>query len=201
MRTECGPDAETAALARHWHELRWRIERFFNALKKRTPNEDRRLNEAGRTGAGLRVAHVDIDMVRALAARRDFKVTRGPPDLGIRTFAPLAAGRQAGFHPSNQLSRPGRRKVREGLKIFSISFAGHNAVRELKRGNERRKSYTLIASNRSGIRLPRSSRKSAGAGSLNEGARLPNPSALHLGGCYFRNQLIGWFQPKGVSED
>ena len=39
-------DLDTACTALRWYELRWRIERFFHALKVGTRVEDRRLDEA-----------------------------------------------------------------------------------------------------------------------------------------------------------
>ena len=45
-----------------------------------------------------------------LAACRGFKVSRGPPEMDIRTFVVLVAG-QAGFHPSKLRPLPGTRKV------------------------------------------------------------------------------------------
>ena len=38
-------DLDTATTVPRWYELRWRIERFFHALKQGTRIEDRRLNE------------------------------------------------------------------------------------------------------------------------------------------------------------
>ena len=45
--TEGEADLDTACTVLRWCELRWRIERFFHALKTGTRIEDRRLDEAG----------------------------------------------------------------------------------------------------------------------------------------------------------
>ncbi|MCY4137620.1 MAG: transposase [Rhodobacteraceae bacterium] len=46
LTTEGQADLDTACTVLHWYELRWRIERFFHALKVGTRIEDRRLDEA-----------------------------------------------------------------------------------------------------------------------------------------------------------
>ncbi len=46
LTTEGEADLDTACTVLHWYELRWRIERFFHALKVGTRIEDRRLDEA-----------------------------------------------------------------------------------------------------------------------------------------------------------
>ena len=46
LTTEGETGLETARTALGWYELRWRIERFFHALKVGTRIGDRRLDEA-----------------------------------------------------------------------------------------------------------------------------------------------------------
>ena len=46
LTTEGEPGAGTAATALRWYELRWRIERYFDALKNGTRIKDRRLDHA-----------------------------------------------------------------------------------------------------------------------------------------------------------
>ena len=167
--TEGGPDAETAKTALRWYELRWRIERFFHALKVGTRIEDRRLDDADDLRkclafdaitafrvwdpallarerpddpARLHVAKDHVGMVCALAARRGFKVPRGPPEMDIRTFVVLAAG-QAGFHPSKRQPLPGAQKVWEGVRILWTSVIGHSAMREWMKDNETTDSSTI----------------------------------------------------------
>ena len=81
------------------------------------------------------VAREDIEMVCALAARRGFKVPRGPPDMDVRTFVALAAG-QAGFHPSKRQPLPGTQKVWEGTNILWNAVIGHKAMSKWKKDRE-----------------------------------------------------------------
>jgi len=46
LTTEGEPGAGTAAAALRWYELRWRIERYFDAPKNGTRIKDRRLDHA-----------------------------------------------------------------------------------------------------------------------------------------------------------
>ena len=153
LTTEGGEDP--AAVVR-WYELRWRIERFFHALKQGTRIEDRRLGDADGLKkclafdavtafrvwdlselarerpddpAGRHAAREDITALSALAAHHGFKVPRGPPEMTVRGFAVLTAG-LAGFHPSKRQPLPGTQKLWEGVKILSHAAAGIQAMRQ-----------------------------------------------------------------------
>ena len=52
-----------------------------------------------------------------MAAHHGFSVPRGPPEMTVSGFVTLAAG-LAGLHPSKRQPLPGRRKLREGLRIL-----------------------------------------------------------------------------------
>jgi len=158
LTTEGDPGAGTAATALRWYELRWRIERYFDALKNGTRIEDRLdhandlktclafdattafrvwdldllARERPDDPARLHVARDDIDTVCLLAEYRGFKVPRRPRDMDIRTFVVLAAG-LAGFHTSKRQPLPGTQKLWTGLKILRISVKVVQARRKWKR--------------------------------------------------------------------
>ena len=167
LTTEGEPGAGTAATALRWYELRWRIERYFDALKNGTRIKDRRLDHADDLKkclafdaitafrvwdlallarerpddpARLHVAWDDIDMVCLLAEDRGFKVPRGPPDMDIRTFVVLAAG-LAGFHTSKRQPLPGTQKLWKGLKILwnGVNVAQVLRKRKMKMKKKKRK--------------------------------------------------------------
>ena len=167
--TEGEPGAETAATVLHWYELRWRIERYFYALKNGTLIKDRRLDHADDLKkrvafdaitafrvwdlallacekpddpARRHVAQDDIYTVCFLAEDRGFKVPRGPPEMDIRTFVVLAAG-LAGFHASKRQPLPGTRKLWQGLKILRYGVNTVQAQRKWKRKINMHKSITL----------------------------------------------------------
>ena len=133
LMTEGEPGAGTVAALR-WYELRWRIERYFDALKNGNRIKDRRrldhaddlktclafdaitafrvrdlallARERPDDPARQHVAQDDIYTVCFLAEDRGFKVPRGPPDMDSRTFVVLAAG-LAGFQSQqHRRSRP-----------------------------------------------------------------------------------------------
>ena len=159
LTTEGEASFESACTALRWYELRWRIERFFHALKTGTRIEDRRLDEADdlrkclafdaitafrvwdlallarekpNDPAILYVAPVEVKALAALAMERSFKIPRGPPEaMTISEFAVLVAG-QAGFHPSKRQPLPGTQKLWEGLKILSNAIFGHFAILKSK---------------------------------------------------------------------
>ena len=93
-----------------WYELRWRIERFFHALKQGTRIEDRKLDagddlrkclafdaitafrvwdlsilaqERPDEPVSLHVTGEDVRALCALASHHGFKVPRGPPEMTI----------------------------------------------------------------------------------------------------------------------
>ena len=161
LTTEGRADLDTACEVLRWYELRWRIERFFHALKQGTRIEDRRLDEADdlrkclafdaitafrvwdlsllareRPGdpAGRHVADGDIRALCALASHHGFKVARGPPEMTIRGFVVLTGG-LAGFHPSKRQPLPGTQKLWEGVKYLSHAAIGIQAMQEWSRKN------------------------------------------------------------------
>ena len=103
LTTEGQDDLDTAGTVLRWYELRWRIERFFHALKVGTRIEDRRLDEADdlrkclafdaitafrvrdlsilarekpNDRASRHASEDDIVALRALASHHGFKVPR-----------------------------------------------------------------------------------------------------------------------------
>ncbi len=143
LTTEDAADLDTARTVLRWYELRWRIERFFHALKVGTRIEDRRLDEADDLRKCLafdaitafRVwdlsllarekpddparRHVTREDITALCALdHGFKIPRGPPDMTIARFVVLTAG-LAGFHPSKRQPLPGTQKLWEGVRFLS----------------------------------------------------------------------------------
>ncbi len=163
---EAGPD--TAREVLRWYELRWRIERFFHALKQGTRIEDRRLDHADDLRkclafdaitafrvwdlsllarerpddpATMHVTLPDVSALLALARHHGFRAPRGPPDLTIAGFAVLTAG-LAGFHPSKRQPLPGTQKLWEGVKLLSYAVIAIQAMEEWggggKKGTETR---------------------------------------------------------------
>ena len=146
LTTEGRADLDTACEVLRWYELRWRIERFFHALKQGTRIEDRRLDEADdlrkclafdaitafrvwdlsllareRPGdpAGRHVADGDIRTLCALASHHGFKVPRGPPEMtnqGLRR-----ADRRAGRLPSLQAPAAARNAEALGGSEIPVS--------------------------------------------------------------------------------
>ena len=149
-------DLETAREVLRWYELRWRIERFFHALKQGIRIEDRRLDEADDLRKCLAfdavtafrvwdlthlarkrpddpaTLHVTVDTIetlRALAARDGFNVARGPPNtMTIARFVVLTAG-PAGFHPSKRQPLPGTAKLWEGVRFL---YQGVKTIQAMK---------------------------------------------------------------------
>ncbi len=151
-----GAGPGTARGALRWYGLRWRIERFFHALKQGTRIEDRRLDAADDLRkclafdaitafrvrdlpllarerpdgpATMHVTLQDVPALLALARHHGFRAPRGPPDLTIAGFAVTAAG-LAGFHPSKRQPLPGRRKLWEGVKLLSYAVIAIQAMQE-----------------------------------------------------------------------
>ncbi len=145
LTTEDAAGLDTARTVLRWYELRWRIERFFHALKVGTRIEDRHLDEADDLRkclafdaitafrvwdlsllarekpddpAGRHVTRQDVTALCALAAHHGFKIPRGPPDMTIARFVVLTAG-LAGFHPSKRQPLPGTQKLWEGVRFLS----------------------------------------------------------------------------------
>ena len=142
-----------------WYELRWRIERFFHALKVGTRVEDCRLNHANDLRKCLafdaitafRVwdhsllcrerpqdpasRHATGDTIRALAAHYHLKPPRGPPHMTIADFVVLTAG-LAGFHPSKRQPLPGTQKLWEGVKFLSHVVIGIHAMQKWDKNAE-----------------------------------------------------------------
>ena len=159
LTTEGQADLDTARTVLRWYELRWRIERFFHALKVGTRIEDRRLDEADDLRkclafdaitafrvwdlsllarerpddpAGRHVTEADIQALCALASHYGFKVPRGPPEMTIAGFVVLTGG-LAGFHPSKRQPLPGTQKLWEGVKFLSQAVVGIQAMLEWNR--------------------------------------------------------------------
>ena len=159
LTTEGQADLDTARTVLRWYELRWRIERFFHALKVGTRIEDRRLDEADDLRkclafdaitafrvwdlsllarerpddpASRHVTEDDIRALCALASRYGFKVPRGPPDMTIAGFVVLTGG-LAGFHPSKRQPLPGTQKLWEGVKFLSQAVFAIQAMQEWNR--------------------------------------------------------------------
>ena len=145
LTTEGEPGLETARTALRWYELRWRIERFFHALKVGTRIEDRRLDDADDLRkcfafdavtafrvwdlsllarerpddpAKRHVTEEDITALCVLASHHGFKIPRGPPEMTTADFVVLTGG-LAGFHPSRRQPLPGTQKLWEGVRILS----------------------------------------------------------------------------------
>ncbi len=156
LTTEGEAGLDTARTVLRWYELRWRIERFFHALKVGTRIEDRRLDEADDLRkclafdaitafrvwdlsllarerpddpAGRHVAREDVTALCALAAHHGFKVPRGPPDMTIARFVVLTGG-LAGFHPSKRQPLPGTQKLWEGVRFLSNAVIGIRAMQD-----------------------------------------------------------------------
>ena len=159
LTNEGQADLDTARTVLRWFELRWRIERFFHALKVGTRIEDRRLDEAddlrrclafdantafrvrdrsllAREGpddpASRQVTENDIQALCALASFHGFKVPRRPPDMTIAGFVVLT-GDLAGFHPSKRQPLPGMQKLWEGVKFLSHAVIAIPAMQEWNR--------------------------------------------------------------------
>ena len=159
LTTEGQADLDTACTVLRWYELRWRIERFFHALKVGTRIEDRRLNEADdlrkclaydsitafrvwdlsllardrpNDPANRHVTEEDIRALCALASHYRFKVPRGPPEMTIAGFVVLTGG-LAGFHPSKRQPLPGTQKLWEGVKFLSQAVIAIRAMQEWNR--------------------------------------------------------------------
>ena len=138
--TEGAADLGTARTVLRWYELRWRIERFFHALKVGTRIGDRRLDEADDLKKCLafdmitafRVrdlslpAREDVTARRALAARHGF---RGGPGMTVAGFVLLTGG-LAGFHPSKRQPLPGTQKLREGVRVLSHAVIAIRAMQD-----------------------------------------------------------------------
>ena len=156
LSTEGQDDLDTARTVLRWYELRWRIERFFHALKVGTRIEDRRLDEADdlrkclafdaitafrvwdlsilarerpNDPANRHVTEDDIEALRALASHYGFKVPRGPPEMTIAGFVVLTGG-LAGFHPSKRQPLPGTQKLWEGVKFLSHAVIAIQAMQK-----------------------------------------------------------------------
>ncbi len=154
LTTEGRASQDTARTVLRWYELRWRIERFFHALKTGTRIEDRHLDAADDLRkclafdaitafrvwdlsllAGERpdeparrhVTREDVTALCALAAHHGFKVARGPPDMTIARFVVLTAG-LAGFHPSKRQPLPGTQKLWEGVRFLSNAVIAIQAM-------------------------------------------------------------------------
>ncbi len=168
LTTEGGSGLDTACTALRWYELRWRIERFFHALKVGTRIEDRRLDEAGDLKkclafdavtafrvwdlsqlarerpddpAKTHVAEDDIRALCALAAHYGFKAPRGPPEMTVAGFVALTGG-LAGFHPSKRQPLPGTQKLWEGVRILSTAVIGIQAMQEWTEKTEKEKTQS-----------------------------------------------------------
>ena len=166
LTTEGQADLDTACTALHRYELRWRIERFFHALKVGTRIEDRRLDDADDLRkclafdsitafrvwdlsllarerpddpASRHVARDDIEALCILASHHGFKVPRGPPDMTIADFVVLTGG-LAGFHPSKRQPLPGTQKLWEGVRFLSQSVIAIQAMRAWDAKSEKEKS-------------------------------------------------------------
>jgi len=164
LTTEGQADLETARMAVRWYELRWRIERFFHALKVGTRIEDRKLDTAADLGkclafdaitafrvwdlselarerpddpAGTHVTDDDITVLCVLASHHGFKIPRGPPEMTIAEFVVLTGG-LAGFHPSKRQPLPGTQKLWEGVKFLSHAVITIQAMQEWGGRVERR---------------------------------------------------------------
>ena len=147
---------DTALTALRWYELRWRVERFFHALKNGTRIEDRRLDHADDLRrclafdaitafrvwdlsllarerpddpASLHVAAASIRALRVMASHHGFRVPRGPPEMTVSRFVTLAGG-LAGFHPSKRQPLPGTAKLWEGLRILMVAVTAIQASQE-----------------------------------------------------------------------
>ncbi len=156
LTTEGEAGIETARTVLRWYELRWRIERFFHALKVGTRIEDRRLDEADdlkkclafdmitafrvwdlsllarerpNDPAERHVTQEDITALCALAAHHGFKVPRGPPDITVASFVVLTGG-LAGFHPSKRQPLPGTQKLWEGVRFLSHAVIAIQAMQD-----------------------------------------------------------------------
>ncbi len=160
LTTEGEAGLETARTALRWYELRWRIERFFHALKVGTRIEDRRLDDADDLRkcfafdaitafrvwdlsllarerpddpAERHITREDITVLCALAARHGFKVPRAPPDMTVAGFVVLTGG-LAGFHPSKRQPLPGTQKLWEGVRFLSQAVITVRTVRDWEGG-------------------------------------------------------------------
>ncbi len=155
LTTGGSADAAGAEEVVRFYELRWRIERFFHALKTGTRIEDRKLDRADDLGkclafdaitafrvwdlallarekpadpAGKYVPADEIKVLQALAWKHGFCKSRDPPEMTMERYVVLTAG-QAGFHPSKRQPLPGTQKLWEGLQILSAAVFGYQAMR------------------------------------------------------------------------
>ena len=163
LTTEGQDDLDTTRTVLRWYELRWRIERYFHALKVGTRIQDRRLDEAydlrkclafdaitafrvwdlsilarerPNYPASRQVTEDDIEALCALASHDGFKVSRGPPEMTIAGFVVLTGG-LAGFRPSKRQPLPGTQKLWEGVKFLSHTVIGIQAMQEWKRTKQK----------------------------------------------------------------
>ena len=142
---------ETATTVLRWYELRWRIERFFHALKQGTRIEDRHLDTAddlrkcfafdaitafrvwdlthlartrGDEPACRFVSKDEITVLGVLAAERGILKARAPPaEARAMTIERFVVltGGLAGFHPAKRQPMPGTEKLWQGIRILTNS--------------------------------------------------------------------------------
>ncbi len=162
LTTEGKGDLDTACTVLRWYELRWRIKRFFHALKVGTRIEDRRLDEAddlkkclafdaitafrvcgifhSSPARGRKTRLIDLSP-RTTSGRSALspptmvsRSPRGPPEMTIAGFVVLTGG-LAGFHPSKRQPLPGTQKLWEGVKFLSHAVIAIQAKEEWDRKN------------------------------------------------------------------
>ncbi len=156
LTTAGSADAERAREVVRFYALRWRIERFFHALKVGTRIKDRKLDRADdlrkclafdcitafrvwdlallarekpADPAGKYVPADEIKVLQALAWKHGFCKSRDPPEMTMERYVVLTAG-QAGIHASKRQPLPGTQKLWEGLQILSIAVSGYRTIRE-----------------------------------------------------------------------
>ena len=149
--TEGQADLDTARTVLRRYELRWRIERFFHALRVGPRIEDRRFDEADDLRkclafdaitafrvrdpslrarerpddpVGRQVTEHDIRALRALASHHGRKVPRGPPEMTIVGVVVLTGGL-----PSLEAPAANRHAEALGRREVPVSCRHHHPGR------------------------------------------------------------------------
>ncbi len=120
-------DLACATTVLHGYELRWRIARFFHALKQGTRIEDRHLDQADdlrKCFAFDAITAFRVWDLTHLVRTRGVLKARAPPAeaqaMTIERFVVLTGG-LAGFHPAKRQPLPGTEKLWQGIRTLTES--------------------------------------------------------------------------------